>query len=155
MTSPAEDIDRIMTVMASAFDPDFGEAWTRRQVEDALLVGNCHYFLAASECRRVISGEEAAGFSLSRTGVDDEELLLFAVTPEHRNKGIGQYIINKLICAARRRGANRLVLEMRRDNPAESLYRKNGFQPIGIRRNYYRKSDTSWIDAITFECLIK
>lgn len=155
MTLLAGDIDRIMMVMATAFDPDFGEAWTRRQVEDALLVGNCHYFLAAPECRHALSGEEVAGFSLSRTGIDDEELLLFAVTPERRNKGIGQYIIDKLISSAKERGVNRLILEMRRDNPAESLYRKNGFRPIGIRRNYYKKSDTSCIDAITFECFIQ
>ena len=33
----AADIDRIMEVMALAFDPAFGEAWTRRQVVDALM----------------------------------------------------------------------------------------------------------------------
>ena len=47
MMPPADDIDRIMAVMVAAFDPAFGEAWNRRQVEDALLLGNCHYLLIA------------------------------------------------------------------------------------------------------------
>ena len=31
---PPDDIDRIMAIMAAAFDPHYGEAWTRRQVEE-------------------------------------------------------------------------------------------------------------------------
>ena len=42
MTAPLDDLDRLRAVMTAAFDPAFGEAWTRRQVEDALLIGNCH-----------------------------------------------------------------------------------------------------------------
>ena len=45
MSAPVEDLDRIMAVMTTAFPPDYGEAWTRRQVEDSLLTGNCHYIL--------------------------------------------------------------------------------------------------------------
>ena len=38
MTEPDDDIDRLMAIMQAAFDPAYGEAWTRRQVEDALLL---------------------------------------------------------------------------------------------------------------------
>jgi ribosomal-protein-alanine N-acetyltransferase len=155
MKAPAEDIDRIMSVMSAAFDPAFGEAWTRRQVEDALLLGNCHYFLVNENCRPAGTGDDPVGFSLSRTGFEEEELLLLAVVPHYRRKGIGRYIIRNLVEAAASRGARRLLLEMRRDNPAESLYRDNGFRPIGIRPDYYRRSDGKYMDAITFECAIK
>ena len=37
-----------MAVMNAAFDPAFGEAWNRRQVEDALLLGQSHYALLAA-----------------------------------------------------------------------------------------------------------
>lgn len=155
MTAPAEDIDRIMLVMSAAFDPAFGEAWSRRQVEDALLIGNCHYFLVNGSCRPAKSDEEAVAFSLTRTGSDEEELLLFAVNPKYRRRGIGLFIIENIVAAARSRGAKRLILEMRRDNPAESLYRKIGFRPIGMRPDYYRQTDGQCIDAITFECAIE
>lgn len=155
MTPPADDLDRIMTVMTRAFDPEFGEAWTRRQVEDALLLGNCHYALIGGTGVAPPPGTEAAGFWLSRYGFEEEELLLIAVDPEHRRKGLGERMLASLVEAARSRGARRLLLEMRRGNPAEGLYRAVGFQPIGERPNYYRTVSGNRIDAITFACSIE
>jgi ribosomal-protein-alanine N-acetyltransferase len=39
---------------------------------------------------------------------------------------------------------------MRANNPAESLYRACGFEPIGRRPAYYRTLDGAKLDAITF-----
>jgi ribosomal-protein-alanine N-acetyltransferase len=155
MNPPADDIDRIMAVMATAFDPAFGEAWTRRQVEDALLLGDCHYRLIDARGQTPATGAEAAGFSLSRHSLDEEELLLFAVDPGHRRQGLGGRMLADLVEAARGRGARRLLLEMRRGNPAESLYRAFGFLPVGERPNYYRTASGDRIDAITFACAIE
>jgi [ribosomal protein S18]-alanine N-acetyltransferase len=150
VTPPADDIDRLMAIMDAAFDPDFGEAWTRRQVEDALIIGNCHYLLIGGSGGELVSGDPAAGFFLSRTGYAEEELLLFAVAPSWRGRGIGADLLAKFAEGARQRGARRLLLEMRRGNPAEALYRRFGFEPIGERRNYYRTRSGQTIDAITF-----
>jgi ribosomal-protein-alanine N-acetyltransferase len=150
MTPPADDLDRLMAVMGTAFDPVFGEAWTRRQVEDALLIGNCHYQLICAAGREPEPGVPAAGFFLSRTGFEEEELLLFAVDPAWRRRGLGLALLERLVRSARERGARRLLLEMRRGNPAEALYRRFGFRPIGERLNYYRGRDGQTIDAITF-----
>lgn len=143
MIAPADEIDQIMAVMAAAFDPAYGEAWTRRQVEDALLTGNCHYGLAMHQ-------GQCAGFYLTRSAFDEEELLLLAVSPKFRSKGIGQHLIDRFKHEARERGAVRLFLEMRRGNPAESLYLKNNFVPVGLRPNYYRTKQGEQLDAITF-----
>ena len=145
-----DDLDRIMAVMQAAFDPAFGEAWTRRQVEDSLLLGNCHYLLIAADGAEPSPGEDAAGFALSRHGFEEEELLLFAVRPEHRGRGIGRALLARFADSARKRGAARLLLEMRRGNTAEYLYRSFGFEPIGLRPDYYRQADGSRVDAITF-----
>ena len=143
MIAAADDLDRIMQVMVAAFDPAFGEAWNRRQVEDALLTGNCHYALAFHE-------GECAGFFLSRTGYDEEELLLLAVAPRYRRLGIAQQLVSQLAQDAAERGAKRLFLEMRQGNPAEILYRNNGFIPVGMRPKYYRTPNGERLDAITF-----
>lgn len=149
-----EDVDRIMAVMATAFDPAFGEAWNRRQVEDALKFGNCHYYLAGPQGTPAAEGEAAVGFSLSRTGFEEEELLLLGVLPVFRRRGIGSSILAQLRLAAAQRGAKRLLLEMRKGNPAEALYKAFGFFPIGERRDYYRTSAGERLDAITFACEI-
>lgn len=150
MRAPVDDVDRIMAVMETAFDPAFGEAWNRRQVEDALAFGNCHYLLFDRNGMIAGQGESAAGFTLSRSGFEEEELLLFAVVPACRRRGIGRKMLVELTNQARARGARQMFLEMRRGNSAELLYRDFGFRPIGERPNYYRAAGGRHIDAITF-----
>lgn len=145
-----DDIDRIMAVMEAAFDPAFGEAWTRSQVTDALAMPGTHYLLAGPDGEAPGEDGEATGFVLSRGAVDEEELLLIAVDPRHRRKGIGGALLRRFIAEARGRGAARLFLEMRAGNSAESLYRRHGFDNVGIRHNYYRRATREPIDAITF-----
>jgi ribosomal-protein-alanine N-acetyltransferase len=145
-----DDLDRIMAVMEAAFDPAYGEAWTRRQVGDALVLPNTFYLLAGPDGRAPGDGEEAAGFILSRGAADEEELLLIAVDPRHRGRGVGAALIERFVAEARARGAERLFLEMREGNPAETLYRRSGFAVVGRRRAYYRRGTGAPIDAITF-----
>lgn len=149
---PSDDLDRIMAIMDVAFPPEFGEAWTRRQIEDALLLGACHYRLIGSAGEPPSHGEAAAGFALLRTTLDEEELLLFAVRPEHRRRGLGTRLLGRIMTDAKARGCSRMLLEMRRGNPAETLYRAAGFAVMGIRPNYYRNLAGKRIDAITFSC---
>lgn len=152
MIFPTDDLDRIMAVMTAAFDPAFGEAWNRRQLEDSLLIGNCHYLLIGSDGGEPDPGGEIAGFCLSRHGYAEEELLLFAVDPAHRRRGLGQTLLARFAAAAQARGAQRLLLEMRQDNPAERLYRGFGFTEVGRRAGYYRTPGGARLDAITFAC---
>ena len=145
-----DDFDRIMAVMEAAFDPAFGEAWTRPQIEDALVMPNTHYLLAGSDGRAPREGESAAGFVLSRGAADEEELLLIAVDPAHRGRGIGAALLERFFAEAWTRGAQRLFLEMREGNPAESLYRRHGFASVGRRKADYRRGTGAPLDAITF-----
>lgn len=147
---PHDDIDRIMAVMEAAFDPAFGEAWNRRQVEDALMLGNCHAVLIDEHGKAPAEGCRAVGFCLSRHGYQEEELLLFAVDPAMRRRGLGSALLQRFILAAQQRGADRLFLEMRDGNPAGELYRRHGFAPVGRRPRYYRAPDGTRLDAITF-----
>lgn len=154
MIPVGDDLDQIMAVMTAAFDPVYGEAWNRRQVEDALVVGRCHYGLIAAHGGEPAPGESAAGFFMSRTGYDEEELLLIAIAPQFRQLGLGRQLLARFANAAQSRGATRLLLEMRRGNTAEQLYRSFGFAPIGTRPNYYQMPHGERIDAITFACPI-
>lgn len=152
MIAPDDHIDRIMAVMAAAFAPEYGEAWTRRQVEDALLIGDCHYRLIGPAGTTPGDDQPAAGFFLSRHGYEEEELLLLAVDPGHRRLGLASRLLAWLRDDAAGRGARRLLLEMRRGNPAEALYRAHGFRQIGERPGYYRTPDGTRLDALTFAC---
>jgi ribosomal-protein-alanine N-acetyltransferase len=145
-----DDIDRIMEVMGGAFAPEYGEAWTRRQVSDSLLLGGTSYCLIGADAALEPRHEEqVAGFALTRPLFDEEELLLFAVLPQYRGRGLGAALLTEVIVRARSRGVNRLFLEMRRNNPAGKLYTGFGFRTVGVRPGYYRTAGGERLDALS------
>ena len=146
-----DQVDHIMAVMEASFDPQWGEAWNRRQVSDALSMPST-FAIVLDQNGDDLDGEdgEPAGFVMTRHAPGEEELLLIAVKPEYRGRGLGRQLINRLSGDARERGAERIFLEMRDNNPAETLYRSVGFEPIGRRPKYYLTKDGYRIDAITF-----
>lgn len=155
MTTPRDHIDHIMLVMEAAFDPAYGEAWNRRQVTDALTMPTTHALIIDAQGNLIGAGPaDPSGFVMTRAAAGEEELLLIAVMPDLRARGLGKVLIEKMFEAARARGSSRVFLEMRRGNPAVHLYRKLGFEPIGERPNYYRTISGERIDAITFGCSI-
>lgn len=155
IASPPDDIDRIMAVMETAFPPEYGEAWNRRQVIDALLVGNCRYGLIAPDgSDHFDAATETAGFYMGRGILDEEELLLFAIAPQYRRRGLGHTLLTRFLAEARANGMDRVFLEMRRDNPAGHLYLAHGFRQIGMRPGYYRTPSGGRIDAISQELLL-
>ena len=150
MNPPTSDLDRLMSVMEDAFDPSYGEAWSRRQVEDSLMTGHCHYVLVDEEGVMIDDGRAAAGFFLSRSAFGEEELLLLGVRQKYRRRGLASKLLDYLCSSANERGNSKIFLEMRENNSAEFLYRKYGFEPIGRRPKYYRMTNGERIDAITF-----
>lgn len=147
-----DDIDRIMDVMAGAFAPEYGEAWNRRQVSDSLLLtGTGYCLIGADGSFDPDMAEPVAGFALTRSIFDEEELLLFAVLPQYRGKGLGAALLTEVIARAQQRGIRRLFLEMRRNNPAGKLYTGFGFRTVGVRPGYYRTASGERLDALSQE----
>ena len=141
----SDDLDAVMEVMEPAFGNQFGEAWTRSQCAGILPMAGVALTLARD------GGERgAAGFSLVRTVADEAELLLLAVTPSHRRRGIGHRLLDDFVDHARSGGVRRVHLEVRDGNPAIEMYRSAGFSAIGRRRNYYHARDGRQFDALTF-----
>jgi ribosomal-protein-alanine N-acetyltransferase len=143
-------LDQLMAVMETAFDPHWREAWTRAQVESSLAMPNTYAILLDEAGREPAPDGEAAGFVLVRRAPGEEELLLIAVRPESRGKGVGRLLLDRFFATATSNGAESVFLEMRANNPAVGLYRASGFEPIGRRPGYYRTSDGTPLDAITF-----
>jgi ribosomal-protein-alanine N-acetyltransferase len=143
-------IDQVMTVMEAAFEPAYGEAWNRKQLLDALQMPGTYLLLAGTNGGEPTEGGEIVGFALSRAVLGEEELLLLAVHPAHRGRGLGTVLLERFVATARARGSARLFLEMRDGNAAETLYRRLGFISIALRRDYYRRGAAGPFDAITF-----
>jgi ribosomal-protein-alanine N-acetyltransferase len=139
------DLDAVMVIMEAAFGTRYGEAWTRSQCAGILPMTGVSLNLA-----RDARSHRIVGFSLVRTVADESELLLLAVDPAHRRRGIGRGLLEHFLEQARGQGATRVHLEVRDGNPAIAMYCGAGFSPVGRRHNYYRAQDGRQFDALTF-----
>lgn len=138
------DLDEVMVVMAEAFSPEYGEAWTRSQCAGILPMHGVA--LTIARCGRTGA---IRGFALARTVMDEAELLLIGVVPAAQREGVGRALIDEFIGRAELAGATRLHLEVRDGNPAISLYHCLMFKIGGRRSNYYRGKDGRQYDALT------
>lgn len=65
-----------------------------------------------------------------------------AVAPAARRQGVGAALTQSLIDAARSLGLLSLTLEVRASNGAAiALYRKLGFEPLGLRPRFYERPE--------------
>lgn len=139
----ARDAGAAEQVMAAAFDPQWGEAWTRAQLLGVMTMPGVHLLIAEA-------GGEPAGFALTRAVMDEAELLLLGVVPDHRRHGIASALIRSVIADCAASGVVTLHLEVRSNNPAVLFYTAHGFAKCGERRNYYKGADGRHYDAHTY-----
>ena len=69
---------------------------------------------------------------------EDGHITTLAVDPDWQGRSVGSRLLLALCRQAISRGAQNLTLEVRMSNEeAKALYRRFGFVPAGVRRNYY------------------
>ena len=132
-----------MEIMSEAFDPAYGEAWTLPQLAGVMMMPGTWLTIARVDAAPL-------GFALVRSVLDECELLLLAVHPLWRGRGVGQTLLSDSLKTARRRGMRSMNLEVRSTNTAVTLYEKIGFEYVHRRPGYYRGSDGQLHDALSF-----
>jgi [ribosomal protein S18]-alanine N-acetyltransferase len=137
-----DDLPAIMPVMTGAFSPRYGEAWTEAQCLGVLAMPGSDLIVARDN--------GAIGFALSRTIIDECELMLLAVAPASQQIGVGRELLSAMIANAEAAGARSVFLEVRQGNPAIALYSSAHFCEVGRRRSYYRGTDGEIFDALTY-----
>ncbi|HEY9092825.1 ribosomal protein S18-alanine N-acetyltransferase [Parasphingorhabdus sp.] len=134
----------VMRIMQSAFTSRYGESWNNNQCRSMLSLPGTQLMIASY-------GEEPCGFSISRKVADEEELLMIAVDPQYQNKGIGLVLLEQLITNAISNNIAAVFLEVRFNNPAQYLYKKLGFEKVGLRPAYYTGEGQEKFDALTYK----
>jgi [ribosomal protein S18]-alanine N-acetyltransferase len=69
---------------------------------------------------------------------DEGHITNIAVDPQFHRHKVGTRLLIALVDASRERKVRSMTLEVRRANSgAQTMYRKFGFQTVGVRRGYY------------------
>ena len=111
----------------------FSEPWSEKSFRDAIKLSSAEIYVAMDDKMDVL------GYFVLYYASDQGELQNIAVRPGYRGYGIGSSLMEKLVSESLRLGMSQIYLEVRSSNePAKELYRKYGFIPTGIRKNFYR-----------------
>ena len=88
--------------------------------------------------RATWDGDEMAGY-IGFMIVDDEaHMTTIATAPAYQRTGVATTMIVDGIRTLRAGGVKHISLEVAANNePAQALYRRFGFAPVGVRKNYY------------------
>lgn len=144
----SELLPAVVALMNRSFDPAFGEAWPQADLESAMGWPAVQLLCAIDRA----DPSMPLGFILSRTILDETEILLIAVAPEARRRGIGRRLLDAVIAGAKPAGVS-VFLEVRADNSAAlEMYRALNFKPVGVRRGYYNGADGIQRDSYTLRC---
>jgi ribosomal-protein-alanine N-acetyltransferase len=85
-------------------------------------------------------GRELVGYAGLMMTLDEGHITTIAVDPERHRLKIGSRLLLVVAREAIERGASALTLEVRMSNhAAQDMYRRFGFAPVGVRKNYYQE----------------
>lgn len=132
------DVEPVMALERELFGD---EAWSPAMFWSELAQHETRHYLVACDDAGAIVGY--AGLCVYPA---ESYVQTMAVAEAAQGAGIGTGLLAALLDEVLRRGRDTVLLEVRADNDrAQSLYRRFGFLPVGVRRGYYQPSG---VDAV-------
>ncbi|MEK4300141.1 ribosomal protein S18-alanine N-acetyltransferase [Oceanobacillus sp. FSL W8-0428] len=123
-----EDVPGVMKVEEASFSGP----WDVEIFHKELCENDHAYYFVACLDERII------GYIGTWIVFEDGQITNFAIHPDMRGRKIGEKLFGYALTFMTGKGVERLSLEVRISNmAAQSLYRKFGLVPGGIRKHYY------------------
>lgn len=128
-----EDIDEVYKINKKSFTTD---AWSREAIEREFNLSYSLRFVLEKDGKVI-------GYCFLWLIKGEAFLMTFALSPEHRGKGIGRIFLERII--ERLKGkAQVLQLDVRKSNlPAIRLYRSLGFKIVRERPKFYSDGENA------------
>jgi ribosomal-protein-alanine N-acetyltransferase len=126
----------------------FPHPWSRANFADSLASGYDAWLLRDGQ-------DELVGYFVVMYAVDEAHLLDVAVTGLRQRRGLGRYLLDRIVERARAQGTESILLEVRPSNErALHVYKKYGFAEIGRRKGYYPAHEGQREDAIVMRFVL-
>ena len=128
-----EDIVAVLAIEQQSFTMP----WTEAMFASELRNEPTSHMLVA---RVGITDGPIVGYVGYRVVLDEMHVILLAVAPAWRQRGIARQMMSQAMDEARAAGCTRATLEVRVSNtPAQQLYYSLRFAPVGTRPKYYMR----------------
>lgn len=123
-----EDVSRVAEIERQCFS----EPWSEKAFADTVSDENYLYIVA--DCDGQVAGYVGGVMSAPETDITN-----IAVSGEYRRMGIGTELMRQFAGVLTKRNMQTVFLEVRESNePAIGLYSAEGFEQVGIRKDFYR-----------------
>ena len=110
--------------------------------DNYLLKNNDNIFEISNE-------EDLIGYIIFHVSEDFTDIYKIFIRDNDKRKGYATDLLNKVIEIAKRYNSKKIMIEVRSKNiNAINFYKKNGFEQISIRKDYYKNPVD---DALIFE----
>ena len=123
-----DDLRAVMRLEEELFAPD---TWTRSMYLEELGLTDTRWYLVA------VDADEVVGYAGLIAYPEEAHIATIGVTGARQGEGIGGTLLDALLAEADRRSPVVLLEVRATDEATQGLYRRRGFQPIGVRPRYY------------------
>jgi len=131
-----EDVPTIFAIEGK----NYNFPWSEQIFKDCLNAANY-------SCWVCLELDTIVGYSIVSMAVGEAHIMNICVDPDIQKQGVGAKLLENMIERARKK-AEKIFLEVRPSNEAAvSLYKRRGFNEIGVRKGYYPAVDGYREDA--------
>jgi [ribosomal protein S18]-alanine N-acetyltransferase len=128
-----EDLDAVLAIEYQSFTTPWSRELFVTELDNSRVA---HLFVA----RLGDKPEDIVGYIGYRVVIDEMHIVIIAVHPAWRRRGIARYMLGEAMAHARRGRCTKATLEVRVSNVgAQQLYYRLGFAPVGSRPRYYMR----------------
>lgn len=128
-----DDLDTVLAIERQSLSPP----WSRAMFLTELANTRTSRLLVA---RVGTEQNPVAGYLGYRVVADEMHIVIVAVHPNWRRRGIARQLLEYAMSQARQESCCKATLEVRASNVgAQQLYFQLGFAPVGTRPAYYRR----------------
>jgi [ribosomal protein S18]-alanine N-acetyltransferase len=127
-------------LVVALHDSVFDEIWSAKAFLNLIEMPATFGFISSVD-------DQPAGFILCQGDGEEAEVITIATHGAFRRQGVAQALLDRAFDCTKI-----MFLEVAADNfAARRLYEKNGFQRVGIRKKYYKRSSNTFIDALVLQ----
>jgi ribosomal-protein-alanine N-acetyltransferase len=114
----------------------FPEPWTRTMLLDEITNLETRRYTVAIHDKKIV------GYLGVMYVMDELHVNTIGTLPGHEGRGIATSLMQEAWGVAKDRGVKRATLEVAVSNTrAQQLYFRFGFSPVGVRKNYYERTN--------------
>lgn len=118
---------------------NFDDFWTESILKDEILSDSSYYIVARFQ-------NDIIGFAGLKFLLDEAHITNIATRIDKRKNGVGSKLLEGLINRAKKESSVLITLEVNTENlPAINLYKKYGFEILGVRKKYYDNKFDAYI----------